>query len=278
MAEPSADDNPVAEKDREWWAITWAERRLVIADTYGESHPPGTDLGTVAAFPADMRKGARVPEACVLVFRPEPKAKRPHWTYMTLGLSQPLAPHEDGVDQTTVESPRLSRTGVEVAFVTKDAKYWGPFALFQIARYVLDSKEPIRPGARLPFRFIRPSGPGADRDAILTALGMVPPNHTGVGDMASLLFWPALDRDGPFVTSTGRFDLLVGTAITGPEWDLAKATSSVHLLLLLVKMGNGQKTEALRKCLSLDPKAMAEWEKIKGLTRDQVLEALYGPA
>jgi hypothetical protein len=43
-------------------------------------------------------------------------------------------------------------------------------------------------------------------------------------------------------------------------------TSSPHLLLLLLRVGFGQRTDPDRPCLTHDPAAMAEWVKVKDLS------------
>jgi hypothetical protein len=131
----------------------------------------------------------------------------------------------------------------------------------------------------VPFLFAKPN---ADKEVnlanLVPVLGTLPRDYTPAGEIVSLLLWPALDRDGPFVTSTGRFDLLVATAITQDEWEAAKATSSLHVLKLLIDVGDGQATDPLRKSVLSTETGKAAWEKIAPLSRDAILDQLYGPA
>ncbi len=261
----------------DWLKKTRAEREAVLAQAYGPSRFPGLDRGTRVPFPAELQKGLGIPEGVALAFAPSAAARRPHWTYATLGLSQPLKPEDLDPKAQDPEQPGPSRFGFEVAIQTKEPADWAPAALFALAWYLV--KQPVRPGTRAHFSFARSSKPDAmGRDALQPVAGALGPNQEKTGEISSAVLWPPLDREAPFVTSTGRFDLLVATGITADELGLATETSSAHLLRLLVIAGVSQLMKPFRKSVLEDPKMREQWEGLKALTREQALDALYGPA
>jgi hypothetical protein len=121
---------------------------------------------------------------------------------------------------------------------------------------------PVRAGHRIPFGFYRHGagtlryfvGPAADFD-------VRPADQT-----AAMLFWPMLSGPASVVTGTGNFQILIGTTITTGELELAKQTTTVHLLLLLWLSGVRQRTIFGRQSVTADPRWAAEWNRIAGMS------------
>lgn len=272
-------DNPMDQipvPDPAWWLEVWAEREKAVTGAYGESLPPGAPPGTVIGLPPELQAADKIPGGSVYMFPPKPEAKRPHWLFATLGLSQPTKVED--VAPFDPDNPAPSRFGIEVALAAKEPANWTVLGLFGLAQFSLNPPAPMKPGSRIPFFFTHPKAEEPTLENILPVFGQPPAGYKIMGSVVSLVLWPAFDRDGPFVTRTGRFDLLVGTGITMDEWELAKATSSIHLLWLLEKAGIGQSSDPFRKSVLEDDRWKQEWEKIKDLSRDQILDQLYGPA
>ena len=100
-----------------------------------------------------------------------------------------------------------------------------------------------------------------------------------VGEIRAVLFWRYLFPDWEFLTSTGKFIILIATGITEREWQLAKQTTTAHLLLLLCRSGIAQRTLVNRKCLLDNPRWQDEWRQIEKLAPeecDRQLEAGVG--
>jgi hypothetical protein len=95
---------------------------------------------------------------------------------------------------------------------------------------------------------------------------------TPIGEIRAVLFWPYLFPTSTLVTSTGKFIVLVATGITAREWELAKDTTTAHLLLLLCRAGIAQRTIPDRTCLLSSDKWKAEWMRIERLS-PEVCEA-----
>lgn len=274
-----SEENPLSQlpvEDPEWWLGVWQQREKALTEAYGESLPPGAPAGTVIGMPPELQGADKIPGGSIYMFPPKPEAKRPHWLFATLGLSQPLK--RDHVKEIDPYNPAPSRTGFELAIAVTEPADWGVIALFQLAQLSLNPPAAIRSGSRLPFMFAKPKDQEVSLANIIPILQQPPADYQLTGQIVSLVLWPAFDRDGPFVTDTGRFDLLVGTGVTMDEWELAKTTSSIHLLWLLQKAGIGQATDPLRKSVLEDERWKKEWESIKDLSRDQILDQLYGPA
>lgn len=86
--------------------------------------------------------------------------------------------------------------------------------------------------------------------------------------------------DARFVTSTGKATIYIATGITEDEWELAKAYSTDHVLLLLGRAGIGQRTEPERCPVLGDPRWKEDWQRIATLDGEQVhaeLEADWPP-
>jgi len=92
---------------------------------------------------------------------------------------------------------------------------------------------------------------------------------TPFGAIRAVLFWPFLFPDWEFLTSTGKFMVMVATGITQREWELAKQTTTVHVLLLLCRAGIGQRTLPERECLMTSQRWQEEWARIQGMTPEQ---------
>lgn len=88
--------------------------------------------------------------------------------------------------------------------------------------------------------------------------------------MRALLFWPYRLQPKPLWTSTGYFDLLIGTTVTAIEWQMARDTSSTHLVYLLSRAGIGQVSDLVRTTVTDDPQWLKEWEAIRGLPNDGI--------
>lgn len=131
-------------------------------------------------------------------------------------------------------------------------------------------------GDRCAFGFRR-----NDRDGLDVFIGLpTEPGFNPVGDIRAMLFWPYLFPDASFITSTGKSIIYVATGITDDEWKLAKATTSQHVLLLLCRAGVGQRTDAMRHSVLIDPQWKEEWQHIASLDGKQAYEELgaYCPA
>jgi hypothetical protein len=92
--------------------------------------------------------------------------------------------------------------------------------------------------------------------------------------MRALLFWKYGLQPKPLWTSTGYFDILIGTTISQNEWQLAKETSSAHVVLLLTRAGIGQVSALRRQTVTADPRWSEEWEEICRLPEEEVLRFL----
>jgi hypothetical protein len=270
-------ENPLTQlPDPEWFLEAWREREKCLTEAYGESLPPGAPPGTVIGLPPELQAVDKIPGGSVYMFPPKPEAKRPFWIFATLGLSQPQK--RDDVKPFDEANPAPSRLGLEVGFAVKEPANWTVVGLFALAQFSLSPPAPMKPGARVPCFFTHPTGEQPSLENVAPVFGQPPPGNTIMPGVVALVLWPALDRDGPFVTKTGRFDLMIGTGITMDEWEAAKATSSMHLLWLFQKAGIGQSTDPFRKSVFEDENNKKEWESIKALTGDQILDLLYGPA
>ena len=85
------------------------------------------------------------------------------------------------------------------------------------------------------------------------------------GEIRAVLFWPYLFPDGQLVTSTGKFMVFIATAITADEWELAKQSTTAHLLLLLCRAGIRQRTIPGRSSLLREERWRKEWDVVKRL-------------
>lgn len=244
-----------------FWERTWQERSDVVEQAFGKTSPPDT----VYSFSWSDR--IRCPGACALQFPPVRSSRDPlrhargDWLYMTLGLSQPL--DKEQVERERSAGKSYSSYGIEFAFVVPQKNEWAPSALRNFIEYQTDG-ENIEWGHRFPFGFYH--GPKKELWAFTGAgesAGFIP-----IGSIRAVLFWPFLFPDSVMLTSTGKFMILVATGITEAEWQFAKRTTTVHLLLLLCRAGIAQRTIPDRTCLLNNPRWLAEMAQIEGMSPD----------
>ena len=244
---------------QDWWEKVWREREDLFKRTFGETSPPGT----VIAFSWDDFE-LTVPGGCALVFPPA-LPRRHEWLTISHGLTQPLEP----VEETAAEV--VSGYGSEFGFLTKSREAWCPDALWYLLTYIRQNEALIDRGHRVPMWFST-----TDDGNVAPILGKVPPASEAkpLGEMRALLFWPYMAHPGVFSTSTGRFSLLIGTTITQPEWELAKATSTSHLLMLLFEAGVEQRSDLRRESLTKDRKWQSRWEEISRMPMEAIDQLL----
>ena len=209
------------------WVDAFKERENVIRGAFGPTSPPNY----VTAFSWNDQR-IKIPGACALTFPPQTPL-RLHWLTLTHGLTQPSTCAGSLVSPFAL---RLPGYGCEFGICTEDQNSWCTDLLKQILTYTQLGGSRILRGSRLPVFFARD-----ESHAVYPRIKLLmPTDPEPVNSIRSLIFWPYWTHDEPFSTSTGRFEILVGTAITGDEWELAKRTSSAHLMLLLLKTGIGQ--------------------------------------
>ena len=193
------------------------------------------------------------------------------WLTLTHGLTQPLSPDQDrGRSQP-------SGYGYEFGFLTRQRATWPVGALGHLITYLKQSGKPITRGHRVPMWFYSKAG-----DEIASVLGKVQPisSERLASKMKAVVFWPHMSYPGGFSTSTGYFTALIGTTITQEEWDMAKATSSAHLLLLLFKAGIGQISDLQRSTVTDHDAWRKEWDTIGRFSpeeADRLLISLAAP-
>lgn len=234
-----------------WWEEKWAERERLFHSVFGRTEPPNS----VIAFYWD-EFDLEIPGACAMVFPPQP-GQREYWLTLTHGLTQPESP------QDVLAQDEPSGYGAEFGFITREKADWAPDALRLLLTYLKQSGRRIERGNRVPFWFSRDSSQN-----LVGEIGKVGPQETRspVGEMRALVFRPHMRYPSGFETSTGFFNILVGTAITEKEWQFAKETSSAHLLLILLMAGNGQHSDLTRSCVMTGDTLQTEWERLSSLT------------
>jgi hypothetical protein len=188
--------------------------------------------------------------------------RRDHWLYLTLGLTQPL--DEDQVKRERAAGKQYSSYGFELGVLTDERVNWPSEALYLFLSHVTEGLQ-LNWGDRFAFGFHRKT---EDELGVFTGrpsdLGIEP-----VGDIRAVLFWPYLLPDTEFVTSTGNATIYIATGITEDEWQLAKSTTTAHVLLLLCRAGIHQRTDPMRSSLLSVPRWKAEWQKIAELDGEQ---------
>jgi len=232
-----------------WWMEKFRERQELLYTTFGATSPKDK----VFAFFWDDAK-IRIPGACAMTFPPR-DSERSEWFTITNGLAQPQSPQD-------VTGPgAASGYGWEFALLTKEKTPWRTDLLKQLMTYVKMSRSLIRRGDRIPVGFFR--------DKLGDSYPWIKAVHEGdptpVGEARALLFWPYMQHPGSFTTSVGTFGIMIATTITGTEWEMAKQTSSVHLLLLLFRAGIGQMSDPDRRPVTEDAKWLDEWHRIRSL-------------
>lgn len=230
----------------EAWRDLWDERGRAVRRVLGETMPPGR------VTPFEWRDHI-LPGACGLVFGPGPA--RPHHTYMTLGLTQPLQ-RGDVVP------------AWEFAVKAGEPALWQQQVLYDLLTCWLTQRPIMRRGLRLPLTFFL----NADGD-LCAGLASLPEHLRPVGVMRGLYLWDD-DERLRFKVSSGAFGLMVAVGVTEDEIRLAESTTPPHLLLLLKRMRVGQVLDPLRPSVMTRPGAMEEWNRIRPLAHEAVLEAL----
>lgn len=245
-----------------FWERTWTERNDALRRVFGDTWPSET----VTAFSWSDR--IRCPGACALTLPPSlgshdsAPPRRDDWLYLSVGLSQPLDQRQ--ADDARVAGESASAYGIEFALLTPTEVNWATSALYYFMTYQLEG-ENIKQGDRFPLIFHRrPGGELKIATGDWRSAGLVPE-----GSMRGALFWRYLFPASTLATSTGKFTILVATAITEREWGLARSSSSAHVQLLLCRAGVGQRTLPDRACLLDDPKWNAEWERIAPLSKEE---------
>jgi hypothetical protein len=246
-----------------FWERTWQERADAIRLAYGDTSP----ADTVISF-SWKDDPLRCPGACALCFPPIPESRDPvrrrrdDWLYLTMGLSQPLDKKQ--VEQERAAGKSYSAFGLEFAFVVPNRTEWPPEALRYFMTYMTEG-ELIKWGDRFPFAFHQRSE---------GRLGVYTGNPAGyasalLGAIRAVVFWPFLFPDWQFITSTGKFMVMVATGITAREWQLVKSKTTAHVLLLLCRAGIWQRTLPERACLLSNPSWQQEWTAIEGMSPAQ---------
>ncbi len=130
----------------------------------------------------------------------------------------------------------------------------------------------IAVGHRVPLAFFDRNSEGKPQPGLdlFQDRDPVPP----VGEMRALLFWRYALQPTPLWTTTGYFEILIGTTITQTEWQMIKETSSARVMLLLSRAGIGQESDLERKTVTADPRWALEWDEIRRLPDEEVLRLL----
>jgi hypothetical protein len=242
-----------------YWERTWQEREDEIRRRFGTSDPPGN------VYPYSW-PDIRLPGACSLVFPPVASRSshspwphlRPEWLYLTLGLTQPL--DEEQVKRARAAGKKYSHYGFELGFLTRERCEWPINALYGFLSHITEGAE-IEWGDRFAFGLCRrEDGSFYSYTGLAEELGLTP-----FGSIRAVLFWPYLLPDAHFVTQTGKAMIFIATGITQDEWELAKATSTPQLLLLLCRAGVGQRTDLNRSSILIDPHWRSEWGRIDAI-------------
>ena len=241
---------------RDWWEKTWKERDELLRSEFGRTEP----REAVIAF-SWKRVDLVIPGGCCLVFPPRSQ-EREHWLYLSHGLTQPLEPDS--------RESEVSAYGWEFAILSASPSTWAPYVLYELLSYWMETKNRIDVGHRMPMVYY--SGQEGEVKPILRDL-QSGDSYPPLGQMRAVLVWPYLLYPGRFSTSTGYFGILVATAITQEEWDLAKSTSSTHLLLLLLTEGIGQISDLERQTVTARKTFRRNWQGIRDLSQEQA-EAL----
>lgn len=242
----------------QWWEETFKEREELLRATFGTTSP----LGWVTAFSWDHPR-LMIPGACALTF--PPKDHRKLWLCLSHGLTQPLNP----IPRTRPGDQ--SAYGWEFGILTPNECDWSPLILYELLTYIKETDVTIGPGQRVPMVFYEEGGKVRPQ---LRDLQLDDP-YLPLGEMRALLIWPYLFYPERFTTSTGSFGILIGTSITGREWEMAKDTSTGHVLLLLLKTGIGQLSDISRTSIWDVGSYTEEWEQIRHLPEPDVEDQLF---
>lgn len=226
--------------ENDWWLRTWNDREDSVRRAIGETDPPGT-VHSVIKWP---RVEHTIPGACILHFAPNKLRK--YYLDISLGLSQPLSPGDNG-------------RNFELGIYSKQLGGWQADLLYQF--FLHCSSQPsqqIRPGDLFESFFFCGS------DGTFYA-GLGPPVVSRVGEMTGLCVWP--DYHLPVITtSSNRFWILTLVCVTEKEQSLAFERSSAHLFLLFRRLGIELTYDPFRPCVTSLIDSEAEWEFIKKLS------------
>lgn len=240
------------------WVDTFKEREKVLRDAFGPTYPPNR----VVAFSWN-NPAIHVPGACALTFSPRPPA-RSHWLTITHGLTQ------QKFGETAMDRSTLSGYGAEFGICTDNRHDWCIGLLKQLITYTQLGGTHIARGSRLPCFFLRDKlGKVYPRVKLIA-----PSDPAPVNEIRCLLFWPYTACPRTFSTSTGSFEVLIGTAITEEEWELAKQTSSIHVLLLLFVSGIGQVSRINRQSITDEQRWANDWRRIAALRQQDAEDEL----
>ena len=252
------------EYDRQWWERTWHEREEAMWRAFGPSHPTGSPEGYVNSFDfADVR----LPGACVFTFRPsdvpvpEGRERRSNWMYVTHGLSQPLSQADPS------RGERVSSYGYEFGMIFDQPVDWVAGLLRWMMIYT--QQTPLNAGDRVPFQF-----DSLERGSVRWRIGSDPADPKPADDTRAIMFWRYLSPFSIFITSTGTCVIRIATTITGAEWELAKKTSTAHVVLLLQWAGFGQRSVAGRSCVTSLQGWQSAWDELKSLSQATAEERL----
>jgi hypothetical protein len=257
----------------DWYGETWNERCELMDGVFGVSHPPGREAGQVLSFNldnADDFPEAKIKRAVCNLLPPrrppevEERYRRDHWAFLTIGLSQPIEePPADRGD----DAP--SGAGHELVILLDEPALWAAELLRTLMAFTT-TRQPIEVGVRMAFGFY------VMEDGTLSwFIGTPEGNNVEPADATvGLIFWPWLFPANTFVTSTGRFQLIAATSVTRNEWDLARETTTAHLVLLLCKLGLAQRCIPGRACSTDHPGFGVEWPNIAGLAVEEVYRQL----
>lgn len=228
------------------WRKVWDERGRAVGQVLGETIPPNEVL------PFSWKE-VSLPGACGLTFGPS--ANRPHYTYMTLGLTQPIRAGD-------------ALPEWEFALKASELATWPHQILFDLLTYWLDQKPKIRRGLFLPLTFFQDSN-----DRLCAGLTEKTDRLSVVGDIRGLYLWG--DSESlQFKVSSGDFGLLVAIAVTEDEIKMARRMTPPHLLLLLKRMQIGQISNPLRKSVTTLRGAGAQWDRVCAMSHDQAVGEL----
>lgn len=238
-------------------------RAATYLTTFGVSAPQDMDEGTTLPFPLEL--GDAIPDGEVLAFPPDPDdERRPGWLFVTSGLSNP--PHD--------LKTHGRYLGQELAIEAASFGEWPVRLLLQLAAYAhLVCEREIRVGDRIPCCFARRRrfllGPahGDPIPALQLPFGMSRTTET-----AAAIVWP-IDTLEPWTLPTpgdrDQLQLLRLTTITTAELDLARSTSSAHLLLLLERLGPGRVSDPFRTCSTRAEGFAKAWAELDGLSEEE---------
>ena len=242
----------------EFFERTWEERGDALKLAFGETSPP--EMVISFSWPDRIR----CPGSCALVFPPIRESRDPvrhqrdDWLYLTMGLSQPVDREQVKAERKAGKS--YSSHGFELGFIVPAECAWAADGLYGFISHITDGVQ-IKWGDRFAFGVARlPNRELATFTGHPKDVAVVP-----FGQIRAVLFWRYLFPDWEFVASVGKFMILIATGITEREWQLAKETTTAHLLLLLCLASVGQRTLVDRRCLLDSPRWQDEWARIRAL-------------